>query len=109
MNRQLPKPNTQSVGAKHSQQILLRAHGVDVHLRVSPHSRHITGQLMRRPDGDFISGARVELLRSGQPVDSTRTDALGNFQFKQVPEGPLRLFADIPSDRPLIADFSVQR
>src|SRR5262249_24474515 len=107
VKRQIPKPNTQAAGAKHSQQVLLRAHGVAVHLRISPHPLLISGQLMRRPDGDSISGARVELVHSGQPVGSTLTDALGNFQFKRVPEGRLRLFADIPSEDQLIADFLV--
>ena len=94
-------------GAGDSQQILLQTGDVEVYLRVSAAPRTILGQLLRC-DGDFVTGARMQLMHSGEPVDMTVTDTLGEFQFNTVPDGELRLQADIALEYRLIADFAIR-
>ena len=88
------------------QHILLQTEDIEIYLRVSRTPRSILGQLMRC-DGDFVPGARMELIRDGQRIDMTVTDTLGEFRFNTVPEGDLRLQADIAADDRLIADFAI--
>jgi hypothetical protein len=94
-------------GVADSQHILLQTDEVEVYLRISCAPRTILGQLVRS-DGDFVIGARMELIHGGAPVDVTMTDTLGEFRLNTVPEGDLRLQAEIPSECRLIADFAVK-
>src|SRR5262249_54492844 len=97
-------------GESDSQHIVMETDDVEVYLRIASGSRTILGQLLRT-NGDFLAGARTELLGNGQLVDMTVTDSLGEFRFKTAPEGDLRLQAEISSDCRLIAalDFSKPR
>jgi hypothetical protein len=94
-------------GVADSQHILLQTDEVEVYLRISCAPRTILGQLVRS-DGDFVIGARMELMHAGECVDVTMTDTLGEFRLNTVPEGDLRLRADIPSEYRLVADFALK-
>ena len=95
-------------GVAEPRQILLQADEMEVHLRISPRPRNILGQLIKRPEGDFIAGARMGLLQSGERVDVTLTDTLGEFCFNTVPDGQLRLQVDVASGHRMIADFAIK-
>ena len=92
-------------GPSDAQQLLLQAEGMDLHLRLSPPV--IVGQLLQRTEQRFVSGARLSLIQQGVAVESTITDALGEFRFRQVPAGQVRLEADLPSNVQLVGEFTV--
>jgi hypothetical protein len=93
-------------GTAESQHVLLQTDEVEVYLRISGTPRNILGQLLRS-NGDFVNGARLELIRFTEPIDVTVSDTLGEFRFNTVPDGDLRLQAQIASDYQLIADFAI--
>jgi hypothetical protein len=95
-------------GPGDSQHVLLQSDDVEIYLRISCAPRNILGQLLRT-DGEFVTGARMELFHCGEPIDMTVTDRLGEFRFNTVPEGDLRLQADVASDYRLIADFAIRQ
>jgi hypothetical protein len=95
-------------GAGDSQHVLLQSDDVEIYLRISSAPRNILGQLLRT-DGEFVTGARMELIHCGEAIDMTVTDRLGEFRFNTVPEGELRLQADVASEYRLIADFAIRQ
>ncbi len=95
-------------GPADAQQLLLQGEGMDLHLRVSQAPPAIVGQLLKRSERRYVSGARLSIIKQGVPVETTISDALGEFRFRQVPVGELRLEADLPSNVKLVGEFTVQ-
>ena len=95
-------------GTSTSQQILLRSDEFDVHLRVGGTPRVILGQILHRNAGDFVSGARVGILRNNNRIALTVTDAVGEFRIASAPGGTLRFQAEIPTDQTILADFTIK-
>jgi hypothetical protein len=54
------------------------------------------GQILARGAPVPVDGARLHLLRDGERLATTVADKLGEFQFKDVPEGLLSLQVDLP-------------
>ena len=96
-------------GSVESQQVILQAEDLSVHVRVSKPDREriMLGQLFRGSPGSFISGTPVNLIFGSEKVGSTVTNAIGEFRFGGVPEGAVTLQADIPTGPLLIARFKV--
>jgi len=85
-------------GAAISRQMVLRAQGYDIHLKiwgVAP-QRRMAGQVLARNEGSFVHGARLHLIRDGERFSSTALDKFGEFEFETVPEGFLCLQVDLP-------------
>ncbi len=95
-------------GVSSSQQILLRSDEYDVHLRVGGAPRIILGQILPRQAGDFVSGARVGVIRNEQQLAVTVTDEVGEFRIGTAPAGHLRFQADIPANQRILADFTIK-
>jgi hypothetical protein len=94
-------------GPADAQQLLLQGEGVDLHLRVSHTPPAIVGQLLQRSATPFVSGARLSIIKQGIPVETTVSDALGEFRFREVPQGAIRVEAELPSNVKLIGEFTV--
>jgi len=79
-------------------QFLLSAMEFDIHIRVwdSGPERRLTGQILCRDKQAEICGAQLHLLRDGKRLGSTQADVFGEFQFEEVPDGPLFLQIDLP-------------
>jgi hypothetical protein len=85
-------------GAAISRQMVLRAEGYDIHLKiwgVAP-QRRMAGQVLARNEGSFVHGARLHLIRDGERFSSIAIDKFGEFEFEMVPEGFLSLQVDLP-------------
>ena len=85
-------------GATISRQMVLRAEGYDIHLKiwgVAPR-RRMAGQVLARNEGSFVHGARLHLIRDGERFSSIAIDKFGEFEFEVVPEGFLSLQVDLP-------------
>lgn len=85
-------------GATTARQMVLRAEGFDIHVKiwgVTP-CRHMAGQVLARGDGAFMHRARLHLIRDGERYSSTAVDKFGEFEFEAVPEGFLSLQVDLP-------------
>ena len=95
-------------GAHHSQQLLLPSETVDVHLRVGGTPRMILGQILERPHGDFVVGARVALIQMGEQLEVTITDGLGEFRLARAPAGHLRFQAELGTTHCLIGEFTIE-
>ena len=103
------QPLTEGIrGAPDAQQILLQGDDLDLHLRISYAPRAIVGQLLQRSERRFVSGAEMRILRNGEPLETSVTDSLGEFRFKQAPMGDLQVQADLPSDVRLVGEFTVR-
>jgi hypothetical protein len=83
-------------GAPH--QFLLSAMEFDIHIRVwdSGSERRMTGQILCRDRQTIVLGAQLHLLHQGKRFGSTEVDTFGEFQFEEVPDGPLFLQIDLP-------------
>ena len=85
-------------GAAMGRQMVLRAEGFDIHLKiwgVTP-GRRLTGQILARGEGAFVHRARLHLIRDGERYGSTVADKFGEFEFELIPEGFLSLQIDLP-------------
>ncbi len=85
-------------GAATSRQMVLRAEGFDIHLKicgVAP-SRRMAGQVLARNERSFVHGARLHLIRDGERFISTAVDKFGEFEFETLPDGFLSLQVDLP-------------
>ncbi len=91
-------------GDADSRQLLLSADDLDLHVRISQTSNVILGQLLQRSDKRFVSGARIQIFWKNETVGTTVTDSLGEFRIQGLPEGELRLCADLAQVR-LVADL----
>ena len=80
-------------GASATRQLLLSADDYDIHLRIWTRASHrkITGQLLSRKKDKEVKGTQVRLLQNGKRVDSAEADRFGEFEFHEVPDGPLEL------------------
>src|ERR1041385_2279981 len=94
----LRQPFTDARGATDGRQVVMRAEELDIHLKISanPSQHQIIGQVFARDETRFLSKVRLELLLSGKPFQTTWSDNFGQFQFDEVPEGPVRLQVDLP-------------
>ena len=79
-------------------QFLLSAMDFDIHIRVwqAGSERRMTGQILSRDKSVDLSEAQLHLLHDGRRFGSTEADSLGEFEFEEVPEGPLHLQIDLP-------------
>ena len=86
-------------GTAGARQYLLRADEFDIHLRLSGASpeRRLSGQILSRGEKQYSGPAQLHLLRGDERVETTKTDPSGEFQFIDVPEGPLSLQIDFPN------------
>ncbi len=85
-------------GTANTRQVVLRAEGFDIHIRISGESerRRMTGQVLAVGEATFVNGAMMHLVRDGIRIESTSVDSLGEFEFQELPEGPLNLQLDLP-------------
>ena len=85
-------------GAAAPHQFLLSAMEFDIHIRVweAGAERRITGQILSRDKTADLQGAQLHLLHQGKRFGSTEADNFGEFEFDEVPEGPLYLQIDLP-------------
>jgi len=85
-------------GATMSRQMVVRAEGFDIHLKIwGPGSaRRMAGQVLARGESAFVQGARLHLIRDGERYISTTVDKFGEFEFRMVPDGFLSLQVDLP-------------
>jgi hypothetical protein len=85
-------------GAAMSRQVVLRAEGFDIHLKIwgAVPRRRMAGQVLARNEGSFVHEARLHLIRDGERFVSTAVDKFGEFEFEMVPEGFLSLQVDLP-------------
>ena len=79
-------------------QLVLRAEGFDIHVKVwgTPPGRQMAGQILARGAALPVEDARLHLLREGERLATSVADKLGEFTFKDVPEGLLSLQIDLP-------------
>jgi hypothetical protein len=85
-------------GALSGRQFLLAAEGIDIHIRMWNHGteRRINGQILSRDQHHVVSSARIHLMSSDQRAVTTNADEFGEFEFKEVPEGPLQIQVELP-------------
>jgi hypothetical protein len=86
-------------GSGESRQLMLRATEIDVHVRISgkPENRQIMGQVLNRTQNGVLETAKVHLVQHGKRIQSAELDPLGEFEFKNSPEGQLSLQIDLPN------------
>lgn len=82
-----------------ARQLVMRAEEFDIHIKLwgEPGHRNILGQLLPRGAQNFLRVARFHLLQNGERVESTIVDEIGEFHFRDVPEGDLSLQIDLPN------------
>jgi hypothetical protein len=82
-----------------ARQLIMRAEEFDIHIKIwGEHDRkQMLGQLLPRASETFIHMARFHLLRNGERLDSTAVDEMGEFHFRDVPDGDLSLQIDLPN------------
>src|SRR5262245_24382262 len=95
-------------GLSDSRQIHLQTKDTDIHLCVLGDPRVLVGQLMARPGGDFVRGARVELIHGNESIEMTVTDALGEFRIANVPTGESRIQTHLASGECLVGSFTIK-
>jgi hypothetical protein len=81
-----------------ARQIVFRTEQFDVHLKVSDENkqRRIVGQVLARKGAGFTDVCRLFLLKDGECRETTLANGLGEFEFSQVPEGPISLRVGLP-------------
>jgi hypothetical protein len=81
-----------------ARQLVLRAEDFDIHLKIwgEQHQRQLLGQMLTRSGIEFPDSAHFHLLRNGERVESTSMDDMGEFHFRNIPEGDLSLQIDLP-------------
>jgi hypothetical protein len=82
-----------------ARQLVMRAEEFDIHIKIWGERDHkqMLGQLLPRKGQDFLGTARFHLLRNGEKLESTTTDDMGEFLFRDIPEGELSLQIDLPN------------
>jgi hypothetical protein len=85
-------------GSAGARQIVLEAPDIDVHLKVwmDEDHRRMAGQILPRGNEGFLPTAFVHLLRGQERLDSSSTDAFGEFQLAHVPDGAISIQIDLP-------------
>jgi hypothetical protein len=85
-------------GAAAPHQFLLSAMEFDIHIRVydAGSERRMAGQILARNKEVELRGAQLHLLHQGKRFGSTEADEFGEFEFSEVPDGPLFLQIDLP-------------
>jgi len=85
-------------GTGTSRQVVLRAEGFDIHLKIwgASAGKRMAGQILACGEGAFVRGSRLHLLRDGERIGSTAVDKFGEFEFEMLPEGFLSLQVDLP-------------
>ena len=86
--------------------LVLQAEDFNIHLEIchERQQRHILGQILSRRQKE-VADARCYLLRNGKELQAATVDALGEFNFTDVPEGDLNLQVDFP-DRTIIGSLT---
>jgi hypothetical protein len=81
-----------------ARQIVFRTEQFDVHLKVSDENRHrrIVGQVLARKGAGLVETCRLFLLKDGECRETTLANDLGEFEFSEVPEGPVSLRVGLP-------------
>ncbi|HZI51765.1 MAG TPA: hypothetical protein VFE29_08070 [Terriglobia bacterium] len=84
-------------GSAGTRQLLFSADEFDIHLRILVRGtqRRITGQLLSREKNRDVKGTQVHLVQQGKCVETTEVDRFGEFEFHEVPEGPLDLEVEL--------------
>jgi hypothetical protein len=85
-------------GALNARQFLLAAEGIDIHIRIWNHGvdRRINGQILARSKDHAVSSAHLHLLGNDRQMVTTNADEFGEFEFKEVPDGPLQIQIELP-------------
>ena len=81
-------------------QIVMRVDEFDIHVKIWGENgrKQMLGQLLPRNGKELVvQTARFHLLRSGERLESTTMDEMGEFHFSDVPEGDLSLQIDLPN------------
>ena len=82
---------------------------MSIFLKIFPsgQNRSLLGQLVYRSLKSRVPGPKVHLMGQTSQILGTTVDELGEFRFKHVPKGPVRLQVDIPPDLRVVGDFVV--
>jgi len=86
-------------GGAEARQLVMRAEEFDIHIKIwgEPDHRQLLGQLLPRGSVDFVHHARFHLYRNGERIETAGVDEMGEFRFRDVPEGDLSLQIDLPN------------
>lgn len=86
-------------GTAPARQLVMRAEEFDIHIKIwgEQNQRQMLGQLLPRSGEQFVRNARFHLLRNGERLETTAVDEMGEFRFRDVPEGDLSLQIDLPN------------
>jgi hypothetical protein len=86
-------------GVAPATQLVMRAQEFDIHVKILGDSDHrrMLGQILPRNEQNFVSNARLHLMRNGERIETTAVDDMGEFHFCDVPEGDLCLQIDLPN------------
>jgi hypothetical protein len=96
-----PPPALAIRGEGGARQIVAHIEEVDIHLRIagSGSKQRIQGQILPRGQGTAVNAACVTLLALGRTTQSTTSDDLGLFDFRDVPKAPLVMSVKLRSSR----------
>ena len=85
-------------GAGTARQIVLEAPEVDIHFKIwmDEDRRRMSGQILPRGSSGFLPVATIHLVRGRERLDSSATDAFGEFHLVDVPEGSVGIQIDLP-------------
>jgi len=85
-------------GAGGNRQLLLSAEEFDIHIRLlgAGTERRLVGQVLSRGESAFLPGLQVHLLNENGRFETANVDSFGEFEFGEVPDGPLQLQIDLP-------------
>ena len=88
-------------GESGARQLVVHIDEVDIHIRIagSGSKQRIQGQLLPRGHGTAVNAACVTLLALGRSTQSTTSDDLGLFDFRDVPRAPLVMSVKLRSSR----------
>jgi hypothetical protein len=84
-----------------ARQLVVHIDEVDIHLRIagSGSKQRIQGQILPRGQGTAVNAACITLLALGRSTQSTKSDDLGLFDFRDVPRAPLVMSVKLLSSR----------
>ena len=77
-------PTLGGLGGKSSAEILVEGEAVTADIALEE-TAELSGQLLTPTDGSTVTGAEVQLLRSGRLIDRATSDGAGRFHFPWLP------------------------
>jgi hypothetical protein len=82
-----------------TRQLVMRAEQFDIHITLwdEADDRQMLGQLLPRNGQNLFPSARFYLVQNGKRLKTTVVDEMGEFHFRNVPEGDWSLQIDLPN------------